>query len=109
MSDDELHILAEELVKLNPKEKDSLLDQFRNEVDKIDTEIASLLVKRINLIIEVGMIKKSLGIPSYDPKREKEIEKNIEYEEDELINKTLKNIYERIIDESRAIQRAREK
>jgi chorismate mutase len=109
LSSDDLHILAEELIKLDTKEKDILLEQFRKEVDRIDSEIAALLVKRINLIIEVGMIKGWLGIPTYDAKREKEIEKNIEYKDDAIIDKTLKNIYERIIDESRAIQRAREK
>lgn len=109
MSSDDLHILAEELIKLDTKEKDILLEQFRKEVDRIDSEIAALLVKRINLIIEVGMIKESLGIPTYDAKREKEIEKNIEYKDDTILDKALKSIYERIIDESRAIQRAREK
>lgn len=109
MNTDDLHILADELIKLDKKEKDILLEQFRTEVDKIDSEIASLLIKRINLVIEVGMIKRSLGLPTYDPGREKEIEKNIEYKEDELIDKILKNIYERIIDESRALQKARKK
>lgn len=97
------------MTKLETKEKDILLEQFRKEVDKIDSEIASLLIKRINLVIEIGLIKRSLSMPTYDAAREKEIEKNIEYKDNELIDKTLKNIYERIIDESRAIQRAREK
>ena len=109
MKSDDLHILADELAKLNRKEKEILLDQLRKEINKIDSRIAAQLVKRINVVIEIGMIKKSMGLSTYDAQREKEIESNIKKEDDSSINKALKNIYERIIDESRAIQREKEK
>lgn len=45
-------------------------------------------------------------MPTYAPEREKEISKKINlYREDPLSNEALQRIYERIIDESRAIQR----
>lgn len=105
----DLYNLTEELSKLNIKDKDILLGKFRNEVDKIDAEISSLLIKRINLVIEIGTIKKSLDLSTYDAQREKDIIENILYTNDPRINKALKNIYERIIDESRSIQRERKR
>ena len=109
LTTDDLHMLTEELGKLSTKEKDNVLERLRKEVDKIDSEISSLLIERINLIIEIGAIKKSLNLPAYDATREREIEKNICYDDDSGINKALKNIYERIIDVSRSLQREREK
>ncbi len=110
MASENFHIVAEELKKLNPEEKEILLEKIRVEVDETDAEIISLLVKRISLSFTIGTIKKSLAIPAYDAKREKEIEEKISAAiDDSRIEKSLKRIYERIIDESRAIQREREK
>ncbi len=109
MTRNNLNILKEELSKLSTKEKDNSLEKLRNEIDMIDSEISSLLIKRINLVIEIGSIKKSLNLSTYDARREKEIEKNIFLSDDLKINRALKNIFERIIDESRSIQRERKK
>jgi chorismate mutase len=105
-----LHILSEAVENLTPKEKDKLLSKLRNEVDKIDAELIEILIRRINLSIEIGRIKRSMGLKTYDFPREKEIDNNIDkLSENPEVKKSLKRIYERIIDESRAIQREREK
>jgi chorismate mutase len=110
LTSENFHIVAEELKKLNPEEKERLLEKIRVEVDETDAKIISLLIKRINLSNDIGSTKKSLNIPAYDAKREKEIEEKISSAiDDSRIEKSLKRIYERIIDESRAMQRAREK
>lgn len=110
MAKNQLNILSEEMEKLTPAEKDGLLAKLRDEVDKVDAELVELLIKRINISIEIGTIKKSLGLNTYDARRESEIDENInKIAENPGIRKSLKRIYERIIDESRAIQREREK
>ncbi len=110
MAENYLHILSEAVENLTPKEKDELLSKLRNEVDKIDAELIDILIRRINLSIEIGRIKRSMGLKTYDFSREKEIENNIDkLLENPQVKKSLKRIYERIIDESRAIQREREK
>jgi chorismate mutase len=102
--------IIKELCKLSTGEKEILLEKIRTEVDKIDAELISLLIKRIKLSGEIGIIKNALNVPAYDAKREKEIENNISSQiSDPKIEKSLKRVFERIIDESRAIQKEREK
>jgi chorismate mutase len=76
----------------------------------VDAEITQLLIRRLKISLDIGEIKKTIGLDAYDAAREKEIGANIElFSEDSGFNRTLKRIYERIIDESRAIQKEREK
>ncbi len=110
MTGDQLNKSASEFKKLSEREKNKLLAKLRNEVDKADAEIVELLVRRINLSLEIGLIKESSGMTTYDAQREREIDKNIsKMNQDPVIKKSLKRIYERIIDESRAMQRERER
>lgn len=110
MTEDYLNILTAEIEKLKPEEKDELLSKLRKEVDSLDAEIIEVLVKRINLSVEIGKIKRSMDLKAYDAPREKEIKYNIDkLSENTDVKKSLKRIYERIIDESRAIQRERKK
>lgn len=102
--------LIRRLGSLNKEEKEHGLSELRNEVDKVDTQISKLLIERLKLSIDIGTIKKTLGMSTYDAQREYEIERNIDIiPENTEIKKSLKRIYERIMDESRAIQKAREK
>lgn len=110
MPEDYLHILKGELEKLSREEKENILLRLRDEVDKVDEGIGELLIRRIKISLDIGTIKKSMGLAAYDPQREKEIGEKIQkLAGDPGMRNTLKRIYERIIDESRAIQKEREK
>ena len=110
MAEDYLHILAGELEKLSREDKENILLRLRDEVDKVDAEITELLIRRMKLSLEIGTIKKTMGLAPYDARREKEIGENIQkLSSDPEIERSLIRIYERIIDESRAIQKEREK
>jgi chorismate mutase/prephenate dehydratase len=100
----------EKIKNLNPEEKNDFLIRLRNEIDKVDSEISRLLIRRIQISMEIGTIKKTIGLGTYDARRENEIDENInKLSDNPEIIKSLKRIYERIIDECRAIQREREK
>lgn len=81
------------------------LANLREELDKLDDEIASLILKRLEKSFLIGKIKKSISADTYTPEREKEILSRIlsSVENDDMIIH-LQRIFERIIDESRAIQ-----
>lgn len=49
------------------------LSEFRKEIDSIDQELVKLLEKRFLIVHEIGLLKKELGLPVFDPKREKEV------------------------------------
>jgi len=49
------------------------LDELRQKIDAIDTEVIRLLNERADLAHEVGMIKKSQGLEIYAPEREEKL------------------------------------
>ena len=55
---------------------------------------------------EIGKIKEQLGLEAYSPKREKEVLENIlKHNKGPLNNLALRRLFERIIDESRRLER----
>lgn len=110
MADYPSHIIDAALENLTPGEIEELILKIRNDVNRLDAELIEILIKRINLSNEIGRIKKTGGLKTYDAPREREIDNNIDKLcENPDIKKSLKRIYERILDESRALQRERKK
>lgn len=98
--------IEKELDSLSEKERKEILIKLREEIDRVDKELTSLLNKRTLHSVLIGRVKRSLGLPTYSPEREKAISKRISsFAEEPLRAESLLRIYERIIDESRAIQR----
>ncbi len=99
-------VIANELSSLTDEEKLSLLDELREEIDKYDKEIVKFLNKRTLNAVLIGRIKRALNLPTYSPEREKDISGKINsYLEEPLTTPALQRIYERIIDEARALQK----
>jgi chorismate mutase len=82
------------------------LKKIRNDIDEIDEKIIFLLSDRINLIYEVGEIKKLNKIKIYDKNREKEVFENVKRlsKLKKIPIKTIMNIYKIILKESKNIQ-----
>ena len=49
------------------------LDDLRNEIDSLDSEIVRLLNERINVVLQIGEAKKENGAEIYVPSREREV------------------------------------
>ena len=82
------------------------LNGWRDKIDEIDRELVELLNRRAEVVLEIALIKKRLGLPIYEPRREDEIFRNIAaVNHGPLGLSALRRIFERIIDESRSIQR----
>ena len=95
-----------ELNLLSKEEKEEILNKLREGVDDIDKQVVSLLSKRTLHSVLIGRVKRSMNLPTYNPQREKQIAERIStYVEEPLRKEAVIRIYERIIDESRAIQR----
>ncbi len=81
------------------------LRELRKSTDEIDKKIVKLLNKRFYYSILIAKLKRHSGLKAYSPQREKEINNNIKTVNDGPIdNSTIVRIYERIVDESRALQ-----
>lgn len=102
--------ILKELNNLSEKEKKVLLERLRSEVDGLDKQILNLLYRRTINSILIGRIKKSIDLSNYTPGRENEIIKKVKsFSNDPDISLSLQRIYERIIDESRDIQKIESK
>lgn len=95
-----------ELDSLSKEEKNEILLRLRDEIDIIDRQIVHLLSKRTLHSVLIGRVKRTLNLPTYNPVREKQVSERIgSFVEEPLSKEALLRIYERILDESRAIQR----
>ena len=54
------------------------LQEYREEIEKIDEELAKLICKRMDVSLKIGQLKKENNLSIYDPKREESLrEKNL--------------------------------
>ncbi len=84
------------------------IDEIRIAINRLDSELLRLFNERAALALEIGHIKKELGLPIYDPRREKMIFERMRQEnEGPLDNSAIVRLFERVIDESRSLERAK--
>jgi chorismate mutase-like protein len=82
------------------------IDDWRKKIDEVDSQLVELLNERARYADEIGKIKEQLGLEAYSPKREKEVLENIlQHNKGPLNNLALRRLFERIIDESRKLER----
>jgi len=81
------------------------LDRCRMDIDAIDEQILSLLAKRLDAAAAIGRIKDKMGLPVFDPVREKAIlERMAAKGHSRLTSDAIRDIYTRIISAGRAVQ-----
>jgi chorismate mutase len=84
----------------------SELDRLRASIDELDRVLVKLLNQRAKYALEIGRAKSAGGIPVYSPEREREVLAHVEDENrGPLSADALRRLYERIIDESRRLER----
>lgn len=86
------------------------IDDYRKEINRLDSELLRIFNQRAALALKIGEIKKQHGIPVYDPEREKRIfEAMANANPGPLENDAITRLFERVIDESRRLERLRTK
>ena len=86
------------------------IDNIRKKINQLDDELLRIFNERAALALEIGHIKKRLDRPIYDPKREKLIfDRMKQVNPGPLDNAAIVRLFERVIDESRSLERARSK
>jgi chorismate mutase len=82
------------------------IEELRLRIDAIDRKVVRLLNERAGCAITLGRVKKERGLPIYQPAREEEVLGNVQRSSGgPLESKALRRLFERIIDESRRIER----
>ena len=85
------------------------LDDLRKRIDLLDESLVRLLNSRAACALEIGRIKREMGMQIYQPEREAEVLKNVqEHNNGPLDQAAIKRLFERIIDEARHLERIAE-
>jgi chorismate mutase len=86
------------------------IDHIRKEIDRLDNELLRIFNERAALALQIGEIKKQRGLPVYDPDREKRIFDRMQAANPgPLEDNAIVRLFERVIDESRRLERIRTK
>lgn len=82
------------------------IEDWRDEIDRLDEQLVKLLNARSQCAIELGRIKRELGLAIYSPDREREVIAHVTGINPGPLDRTaVRRLFERIIDESRRIER----
>lgn len=82
------------------------IDDIRDRIDRLDSELLRIFNERASLALQIGEIKKGLDLPVYDPAREKRIFARMTAENaGPLDDQAIVRLFERVIDESRRLER----
>jgi chorismate mutase len=82
------------------------LADLRRQIDALDEEIVRLLNERARCALELGRRKEELGVPIYQPAREREVLEHVMAANGGPLDaKAIRRLFERIIDEARRLER----
>ena len=82
------------------------VDGLRRRIDLIDDQLMKLLNSRSACAVEIGRVKRHLGMAVYQPEREGWILDRVSVNNPgPLDSGAVKRVFERIIDESRRLER----
>jgi chorismate mutase len=91
---------------MNDRDAESELIRLRDAIDRVDDVLVKLLNQRARYAVEIGEIKGMLAMPVYAPEREKEVLHHVEQASaGPLQPSAVRRLFERIIDESRRVER----
>lgn len=86
--------------------QEKTIDDWRIRIDEIDVQLVRLFNERAVCAIEIGHIKRRLGLEVYSPEREAQVVENVtQANAGPLDLDGMRRLFERIIDESRRIER----
>jgi chorismate mutase len=80
---------------------------WRKQIDELDIRLVELLNQRARAAKEIGRLKRNTSMPVYEPDRERIIFENVrKANQGPLPDGELRQVYERIIDVMRNIQKS---
>jgi chorismate mutase len=82
------------------------LARIRRNIDEVDAVLVKLLNQRAKWALEIGELKKQEGVPVYQPEREAEVMEHVNtVNRGPLSRAAMQRLFERIVDESRRLER----
>lgn len=86
------------------------ISDWRRKIDDLDEQMVGLISKRAEAAQAIGEIKQKTNLPIYEPRREQEVFEHVRrVNPGPLSDIEMQDIFERIIDVMRGVQRHGEK
>lgn len=83
-----------------------VMGEWRQRIDDIDLQLVRLFNERTQCAIEIGHIKKRIGLEIYSPSREAQVIANVTNANNGPLDaEAIRRLFERVIDEARRIER----
>ncbi|MBI3329421.1 MAG: chorismate mutase [Nitrospinae bacterium] len=81
------------------------IDDVRHRIDSIDDELLRLFNERARLAVQIGELKKALGLPIHIPSREEQILMRVQRDNPgPLSPEAIARLYQQLIEESRNLE-----
>ncbi len=84
------------------------LEDLRQRIDDLDEQLVRLLNERATCALQIGQMKKTLGLPMYQPEREAEVLRRVRAASvaggGPLGPDAIARVFERVIDEARGLE-----
>lgn len=88
------------------REDEEAIAAWRDRIDAIDRIVLALLNERSRSANAIGHVKQRLNLPIYVPEREQRVLENVlSGNEGPLEDEAVRHLFERIIDETRSLER----
>jgi chorismate mutase len=82
------------------------IDELRRRIDELDVQLVALLNARASCALDIGRIKRDLGMEIYQPDRETQVLAQVRAASGgPLPPDAITRVFERIIDEARRLER----
>ena len=82
------------------------LDDLRKKIDALDEMLVRLLNARAACALEIGRVKKQIGLAIYQPSREAEVLGHVQQlNPGPLDDGAIRRLFERVIEEARRLER----
>jgi chorismate mutase len=82
------------------------LDEFRKRIDQLDEMLVRLLNARAACALEIGRVKRAIGMAVYQPAREADVLAHVkDINTGPLDDGAIRRLFERVIDEARRLER----
>lgn len=105
---DRIIALLQELESMPEPSEDAGIGEWRDRIDRIDRIVLELLNERSRSANAIGHVKQELGLPIYVPEREHEVlDGMLQRNPGPLDDAAVRRLFERIIDETRSLERRR--
>jgi chorismate mutase len=90
----------------DPRAVERAMTRLRENIDQVDSVLVKLLNQRAQWALDIGEVKKAADLPIYQPDREKAVLARVQQlNRGPLGQAAVQRLFERIIDESRRLER----